>query len=140
MIALAAGLDFTNEENQAKLAEGLTFMAAHEGPYLIHCKEGKDRTGFVSALLECLMGATAEEIIADYMITYYNFYGVEPGTEKYDAIERDNLEKNLRGAFGVEDIRQADLALCAENYLRSIGLSDETISALKTNLARSYAG
>ena len=38
-------------------------MASHEGPYLIHCTEGKDRTGFVSALLECLIGAGAESYL-----------------------------------------------------------------------------
>ena len=51
-------------------------MTEHSGPCLIHCVEGKDRTGFVCALMLALAGASAQEIIDDYMITYYNYYGI----------------------------------------------------------------
>ncbi len=139
VIPLGMNLNFSGRTFRGKLAEGLTYMAEHEGPYLIHCTEGKDRCGYVSAMLECLMGATPEEVIADYMVTYYNYYGVEPGTRKYDAISRSNIEKSLAEAFGVKDFRQSDPAKCAEKYLLSIGLSDRTIEAVKKNLAKDYA-
>ena len=139
VITLGMNLNFAGRRFREKLADGLKFLAEHEGPYLIHCTEGKDRSGYVSAMLECLMGATPEEVIADYMVTYYNYYGVEPGTRKYEAISRGNIEKSLAEAFGVEDFRQSDPAKCAEEYLRSIGLSDETIAAVKKNLGRDYA-
>ncbi len=84
------------------------------------------------------MGATADEVIADYMVTYYNYYGVEPGSGQYEAIARGNILKNLAASFGVEDIRQADLTACAEEYLRAIGLTDDAIAVLKANLGRSY--
>jgi len=51
------------------------FIIANDGPYLIHCTEGKDRAGFVSAVLEALMGADLQEIVADYMKSYENYYG-----------------------------------------------------------------
>ena len=56
--ALNLGVDFTAADFKSGLAEGLRFLSEHEGPYLVHCNEGKDRAGFASALLECLMGAT----------------------------------------------------------------------------------
>lgn len=139
VIPLSMNLHFSGERFREKLAEGLTFLAEHDGPYLVHCTEGKDRCGFVSAMLECLMGATPEEVIADYMVTYYNYYGVEPGTRKYDAISRTNIEKSLAEAFGVKDFGESDPAKCAEEYLRAIGLSDQTIAAVRKNLGRDYA-
>ena len=141
VIPLNLALDFFSDEFSAGLAKGMEFFASHEGPYLVHCMEGKDRAGITSAILECLMGATAEEVAADYMVTYYNYYGIEPGTDKYVAIRKGNIDKNLARLFGVDDIYQSglDLSASAETYLRSIGLDDDTIAKLKENLGKSYA-
>lgn len=135
VIALNLGVDFTEAGFQSGLANGLRYFAAHEGPYLVHCTEGKDRAGYVTALLECLMGATADEVVEDYMVTYYNYYGVEKGTEKYTAIAESNIIKSLKNAFGVADLNKADLAAEAAKYMKKIGLSDAEIAALKANLA-----
>ena len=134
IIPLNLGVDFTAEEFKAGLAEGLRFIAANEGPYLVHCTEGKDRAGFVSAILECLMGASADEVIADYMVTFFNYYGVQPGTEQYDYIANSNICKSLAVAFGIDDIRGADLQAEAEAYLLAIGLSAEEIAQIRANL------
>ena len=101
VVYLSLGVDFQAADFQAGLANGLRHMAANKGPYLIHCTEGKDRAGFVTALLECYMGATYDEVITDYMRTFINYYGVEPGSEKYDAIAKSNIIKSLQQAFGV---------------------------------------
>ncbi len=138
VIALNLGVDFTADDFKSGLADGMRFFASHEGPYLVHCNEGKDRAGFTSAILECLMGATAEEVVADYMVTYFNYYGVEEGSEQYDAIVRSNITKSLATAFGVESIWDADLAACAQDYLKAIGVSEDDIAALKANLGKSY--
>jgi hypothetical protein len=58
------------EANERKLKAALRFIIAHEGPYLIHCFAGVDRTGFVAALLEALMGASLKEIIRDYLSAF----------------------------------------------------------------------
>lgn len=63
------------------------FLSEGETPYLVHCLEGKDRTRFAIMVLEALMGWNATQITDDYMQTYANYYGIEPGTEKYDLIE-----------------------------------------------------
>ncbi len=134
VIALNLGVDFGAEDFRAGLAEGVRFIAQGEAPFLVHCNEGKDRAGFVSAVLECLMGASADEVKADYMVTFYNYYGVLPGTEQYDAIARSNILKSLATAFEVEDIYACDLAAEAEEYLKSIGVSEEDIAAAKAKL------
>ena len=134
IIALNMMVDFYSDRFQNSLAEGLRFLVAHEAPYLIHCVLGKDRTGFACALLECLMGATAAEVVADYMETYYNFYGVEPGTENYEIIANGNIRGILAKTFNVESFDSADLAACAEAYLTKLGLTGEEIAALREKL------
>ena len=135
VVYLGLGVDFAEESFKTGLANGLRHFIENKGTYLVHCNEGKDRAGFVTALLECLMGASAEEVVADYMVTYYNYYGIEPGTEKYDAIAASNIIKSLQTAFGVEDLYTADLAAEAAAYIQEIGLSDSEIAMLKANLS-----
>lgn len=136
VIGLSLGVDFRAADFQAGLARGLRFMLENEGPYLVHCTEGKDRAGFVSAVLECLMGASVQEVLTDYMITYFNYYGVEPGTEQYERIAHSNIVRSLGQAFGVADITAegVNLAAEAEDYLRQLGLADEEIDALRAKL------
>ena len=134
IIALNLGVDFAADEFKAGLAEGIRFIAANEAPYLVHCNEGKDRAGFTSAVIECLMGATIEEVVADYMTTFYNFYGVQPDSEQYSVIANSNIKKSLAAAFGVDDIMNTDLAAAAEQYLLGIGVSAEDIARVRENL------
>lgn len=124
----------TSSENAQKLAEAVRFMGQHPGVYAIHCLEGKDRTGFVLAVLECLMGASKDEVIADYMVTYYNYYGVTPDDARYASIANSNIIKTLERVFGLESLDGVDLASTAEGYLTAIGLTEDEISSLKANL------
>ena len=134
IITLNLSVDFAAEDFRSGLADGVRFIAANEAPFLVHCNEGKDRAGFVTAVLECLMGASAEEVTADYMVTFYNYYGVEAGTEQYYAIAKANIQKSLAKAFEIDTIEGADLAKEAEEYLLAIGVSEEDIAAAKAKL------
>ena len=134
VITLNLSVDFAAEDFRSGLADGVRFIAANEAPFLVHCNEGKDRAGFVTAVLECLMGASAEEVTADYMITFYNYYGVEAGTEQYYAIAKANIQKSLAKAFEIDTIEGADLAEEAREYLLAIGVSEEDIAAAKAKL------
>ena len=139
VIALDMGVDIAGEDFGQKLAEGLRFLVKNDGPYLIHCTEGKDRAGFVSAVLEALMGATYDEVIADYMTTYENYYGVEKGSEQYKAIAESNIVASLTTVVCQyekgTDISKVNLAEAAEKYLRGIGLTSSEIKALKQKLS-----
>lgn len=136
VIYLNLGVDFLAEDFKKGLADGLRFFAANEGVYAVHCTEGKDRAGFVSAVLECFMGASYDEVIADYMTTYKNYYKVEEGSEKYQAIADSNIVKSLTAAFVVSDLKSADLKAEAEDYFAEIGLTEAEISALRRNLSK----
>lgn len=135
MIALSLGMDFTTDEFRAGLAQGLRYIIYYgRAPYLVHCNEGKDRTGFFCAVVEALMGASAEEIVADYMLTYYYYYGLEPDSESYDVIASSNIQKTLAEAFGMESIFDGDLRQKAEEYLKGLGLTDYEISRVREEL------
>ena len=132
---LNLGMDPVAEDFKAGLAQGMRSIISGEAPYLIHCNEGKDRAGFVSAVLECLMGATADEVVDDYMETFFNYYGVEKGTEKYNAVVNSNIIPTLKTIFGVADIYTADLEAEAEAYLmEDLGLSAKEVAELKVKL------
>ena len=125
-------MDFLSDSTLNGIREGMRFIINNDGPYLIHCNEGKDRAGFISAVLECLMGATLSEVIKDYMVTYYNYYGVVEGTENYNAIVNNNLIKVLNTTFNTVDIYKADLASEALEFLtEEVGLSKEEVIMLK---------
>ena len=142
VVYLNLGVDFTAADFKTGLATGLRYFTTHEGPYLVHCTEGKDRAGFVSALLECYMGAVYDEVVADYMITYYNYYGVTKEAEpaKYDAILRSNIVKTLQTAFGVNDLKTADLKQEATDFFKELGLTDAELTTLTANLSKKYTG
>ena len=131
------GMDFLSEATLNGLAEGMRFIINNDGPYLIHCNEGKDRAGLVAALLECLMGATLDEVIDDYMETYYNYYGVEEGSEQYDAIVRNNLIKVLAATLKVDDVYKADLAAEARAFFtEDAGLTADEVDTLKVKIGQ----
>lgn len=140
--ALNLSVDFRSDDFKTGLAVGLRFMAENKGPYLVHCTEGKDRAGFTSALLACLMGATYDEVTADYMTTYENYYHIEKGDVKYEAVKESNINGMLRYITGVEDVAAltpAELTKAAEEYILSAGLTADEIATLKANLAEDYA-
>ena len=130
-------MSYASDEFRSKIANGLTAMAEHDGPYLLHCTEGKDRTGFVCMLLEALCGASYQEIVDDYMITYDNYYGITKASDavRYDVIVESVLDPMLKSVAGDgTDLRTADLAEAAASFLRSAGMTDAQIAALKNHL------
>lgn len=132
--------EFKNEAFHQKLIKGIRFMINHDGPYLVHCVEGKDRTGFVIMVLSAFAGATYEEIIDDYMVTYDNYYGINKRDDlsKYNIIKQKNIDVMLKTLIADDnvDIRKADYSLYAENYLLNKGLEENEITILKQKLLK----
>ncbi len=123
------------------LAEGMRFIIKNEGPYLVHCTEGKDRAGFTAAVLECLMGASFEEVQSDYYTTYVNYYDVADGSQKplgkdVETMIKSIIQRNLNLVFEAKDLSKANLAKESENYLKKCGLTQDEVNALKARLAK----
>ena len=143
-IFLALPVEFFSKPFRDGLAKGFRYMIEHEGPYLVHCTYGMDRTGFTIAILEALMGATTEEIQADYAKTFSNYYYVVDGKqitldEQQVGFFKTVVIRNLKAVYhaqGIEitDTANADWASATEKYFEILGMTPEEISALKEKL------
>lgn len=127
--------DPTADDYNDRLIAALKELPSYPAPYVVHCMEGKDRTGYVCALLEGLCGATYEEIVADYLLTYYNYYYISPAKERdlCNTLVSLRLNTCLMYYAGVEDESQlpdVDYAQAFSSYLLSHGMSRQQIEAL----------
>ena len=127
--------DPTAEEYNVKLIEALKEIPYHPAPYVVHCTEGKDRTGYVCALLEGLRGATYEEIVADYLVTYDNYFHITPEKDSSicDALVSLRLNTCLMYYAGVSDetlLPGVDFAKSFSEYLLSHGMTPQQVEAL----------
>ena len=138
VILLGLGVDFSSEEYARSVVAGLKFLAGQEPPYLVHCTEGKDRAGFASMLLEALMGADEEEIVSDYMLSFINYYGTEPGSKQYELIADKNIREMLRFVAGLEkgaSLEGVDLKAATEKYVLDAGMTPEELDELRNKLS-----
>jgi protein tyrosine/serine phosphatase len=143
-IFLALPVEFFSKPFEEGLAKGFRYMIEHDGPYLVHCTYGMDRTGFTIAILEALMGATTEEIQADYAKTFSNYYYVTDGkqiilneqqVDFFKAVVLRNLKAVYRAeGVNIPDTNNIDWASATAKYLETFGLTPEEISALKEKL------
>lgn len=127
---------FKSKNFRDRLAWGIKLMSQSQPPFLIHCDLGKDRAGFVCALIECLMGASLDEVVQDYLISFYNYFGIMPGSSDYEFVADNEIRGFLAQAFGVklDEIAKINLADGATRYFVSLGLSVKDIEALKNKL------
>lgn len=120
-----------------RLAQIVELVTEAEGPLLIHCAAGKDRTGISIALLLSLLGVERDRVVADYLTTRDH----EPDIRKRLAIVR-------RGSHAVPDsfLQTPIEAITAvldtwdshrhgvEGWARDAGLDRSTVDGLRERL------
>jgi protein-tyrosine phosphatase len=90
-------VDFVDVAAQRrKIAEALKLIAAADGPILFHCTEGKDRSGWIAALLQLTAGASRAEATKEYLRSN------EFRAELINAAYRTKLKSSGRTAAEVE--------------------------------------
>lgn len=129
-----------DERSESIKAVFEAIASAPEGAVLFHCTVGKDRTGLIAALWLTLAGVPREEVIADYALT---------ATQITKMIPLINADLATRGidpevirpmlacepAFMKATLEHVDAKYgSVAAYLAQIGLSDETLSALRARL------
>ena len=138
VIFAGTGVNFYGDDFCRHLAHSLKEMSKKEAPYLIHCSLGRDRTGFVCAVLEALMGAAYEEITADYMQSFENVNMLDKHNEpeKYNLYqhELDDIFMFLTSAESPAEVRNSDLRRAAGQYLLRGGMTVEELELLKHRL------
>ena len=134
--------NYTKEDYDKKVVDALINMSKHEGPYYVHCVEGQNRTGFVCMILEALTGASYEEIVNDYMISYENYYKITELTnkEKYDNIKTNCIDNMLRFIVNdvneVYELKDVKWDIAAKNFLLKNGMGINDINILINKLTK----
>lgn len=122
---------------------GALRQLAEGGPQLFHCSAGKDRTGWLAALLLHLAGVDDATIEADYLLT-----------NARSAASRARVEAEIARGLGAEHVTAFEPVLVADtDYLRAaltavaeehgdrasylregLGLDDEVLGRLRSLL------
>ena len=111
------------------------FINETDGVTLFHCAHGKDRTGVIAALLYMLIGASRENIILNYKVSYeYAKHFLNPLIEA----KADNMKHTLRSdAHNMEillDFFDKEYDSSAETFLMKYGMTKEELDALKARI------
>ena len=137
VVACPMGVDFLDPEAMRTIAAGLIGIMEVEGPWLVNCSLGRDRTGVLCAVLEALCGATYDEIVQDYMASYECLHNIDmnPDSLQY-RLFKARIDEQLAAIFeiGVGDLPKADLRLASGNYLARCGMTEEQIDRLERSL------
>ena len=80
------------------------------------------------------MGASSDEIIADYMISFYNYFGIKPDTKDYNFVVDNEIRPILASILGIKSIDNTDLSDAAEKYLLRIGVTKNEIANFREKL------
>ena len=133
---VAMGASFTDKNFASHLHDGLSYLAKRQGPYYIHGKEGRTRTGMLCSLLAALCGASMEELKEDYMQSYVNYYHVRPDTVQYASLAQA-VPDFFKALNGGRDVSDKNLQAVAEKYLlKTVKLSAEEIEAIRKGLCK----
>ena len=111
------------------------------GPVIFHCAAGKDRTGVLAALLLGLLGVADDVIIEDYALTARAMGDlrarmIERRPEIADRIAKlgdpilSALPENMERLLGIIHGQWGSI----DAYASSIGITDETVTALRSKL------
>jgi protein-tyrosine phosphatase len=125
------------------IADTLTAIAENSGAHVIHCTEGKDRTGWISALALHIAGVPQSVINEDYLLT--NQYAQNSINASITEIAAtDGGAANVYAPFlrvqqSFLDASYSETTAMygsVDNYLtKGLGLSTETLATLRTKLA-----
>jgi len=134
VIALGMDFNFKSPGFRKKLKEALQFIIHAEGPYLIHCHAGVDRTGFVCMVIESFMGAVLDDVINDYLKSFNSIF--ESSMYEAKKVDAATVMQILSVMSDSQNIKEENLQHIAETYLRNrIGLSAEEVELLRLRLS-----
>ena len=136
-VLLHMDTNYRDKKYRESVVKALIAMSKNDGPYYVHCVEGKNRTGFVMAVIEGLAGANYDEIVKDHMITFANYYGIteETDKEKYDILKARYIDSMLRfiadsdpwTGNGTIELRDLDWVNIMGRFLINNGMSEEDL-------------
>ncbi len=111
------------------------FIKETEGYTLFHCAHGKDRTGAIAALLYMLIGASKEDIVLNYKVSYdYAKHFLDPLIADKEPVMRHTLMSDADNMVTLLKFFEDEYNLSAESYLMHYGMTQEEIDKLKERI------
>ena len=104
----------TDSGQRSQLAKALKFAANTNGPVLIHCAAGKDRTGWTVAMIMYVSGANNAQVMKEYLKSNEDIPG---------GVKAEWLNNGLQALHRNYDT--------VPKYLKAAGLSDADLAKLK---------
>jgi protein-tyrosine phosphatase len=123
--------------------ELLTDIANANGPVIIHCTAGKDRSGWATALLQTVAGVSRDDIFDNYLLS--NDYSKKSVTAKLDKIKNSAgpaAAEAMEPLLGVHrsylnaafDEANRDYGEMRTYLTAGLGLPPSTLAALRAKL------
>ena len=133
VISCPLGIVYSDPESMRMIADGLSAMVELDGPYLIQCSLGRDRTGVLIALLEALSGAGYDEIISDYMESYRNLHNINMDADSLQyRLFKQRIDEKLEETLSVSraELSECNLQSAAADYFIRCGMTAEEVAQL----------
>ena len=109
----------TSAENRLAIGRAATVVANAAGPVLLHCEAGRDRTGWVTALIHTSLGMSSSRVLSEYQKS--NSY---TGSTVVKAAYLQAALSQAKASYG-----------SVSKYLTTgCGVSSATLKKLKTRL------
>ncbi len=133
----------TDSGQRKRTASVLKVIAKAKGPVIIHCSEGKDRTGWIAAVLQLTAGASRSDVMREYLLS--NQLREDAITARYNKVRKASGTKAakidrrlyivddayLNASLKELDRRYGDL----DTFLtKGLGLSKSTVASLRDKL------
>lgn len=104
-------------------------LASIDGPTLVHCAAGKDRTGIAVALLQAHLGVSMDDVLEDFLLT---------NSAGEIEVRMAALGPTIRGSFGEhisDDAVRTALSVEPEYLIGTFEAVDERFGSLDEYLA-----
>ncbi|GAB3710094.1 tyrosine-protein phosphatase [Mariniluteicoccus flavus] len=133
-----------HEGQRERVTAVLTAVADHDGGVLVHCTDGKDRTGWIAALLQHIGGDDARAVQEAYLASGRAVRGMVAARYVGDLLRRGPAYARSRHPVNVVRAAYLESALAEvtarfgdlDGYLRDgLGLDEATLNRLRDRVA-----
>lgn len=123
-----------------RVAAALVTVARTEGPGIVHCSAGRDRTGLVVVLGQALADWPTEEIVAGYTAAAAGVNAFHEHHEHPRERHRTGADWDAWIGERVDALREFLSGLDAAEVLRGSGVSEADLAAVRARFARPAQG